>query len=55
LFEISTAVNSWYAKYSVSTETHEERKKQLLEFCSFLKNHLMFGLDLLGIDGVEKL
>jgi arginyl-tRNA synthetase len=57
LFELATMVNSWYAKpdNSVSAEQNTERKQALLAFCTYLKNHIGFGLDLLGIDGVDAL
>jgi len=55
LFELATKVNSWYSRYSVSTETDLQRKAQLLGVVTYLKNYLWFGLELLGIEPVEKL
>jgi arginyl-tRNA synthetase len=55
LFELTTDINSWYSKYSVTNETNESRKYALLLLCEYLKAHLSFGLSLLGINTVDKL
>jgi arginyl-tRNA synthetase len=55
LYDLATAINSWYAKYSVSDEKNLERKETLLNFCWQLKNYLKFSLDLLGIITLEEL
>jgi arginyl-tRNA synthetase len=55
LYEVATKVNSWYAKYSVTSEKDLIRKKVLLKMCKYLKQHLILGLDLLAIDYLEKL
>lgn len=55
LFELTTDINSWYGKYSVTNERDESRKLTLLILCYYLKQHLSFGLSLLGINTVEKL
>jgi arginyl-tRNA synthetase len=55
LFEIANQTNSWYAKHSVSNETDQNRKQALLQLIQKIKNHLWFGLDLLGVEGVERL
>ncbi len=55
LFELATDINSWYAKYSVTNEKEKSRRRTLLLFCMYLKEHLSFGLSLLGINTVNKL
>jgi arginyl-tRNA synthetase len=55
LFAVATKINSWYAKYSVSSELDSDRKHELLRLCIIMKNHLWTGLELLGIEPVEKL
>jgi len=55
LFELASEINSWYAKYSVSSETDLERKNNLLNLCNILKLHLISALSLLGIDSLEQL
>jgi arginyl-tRNA synthetase len=55
LYELSTSFNSWYAKYSVAKESDRERKNQLLEFCSIIKNQLETGLDLLAINTLDEM
>ena len=55
LFELATLINSWYAKFSVSNEQNLDRKKALICMCLRLKQHLYFGLDLLGIEAVDEM
>lgn len=55
LFKLATSVNSWYAKYSVTSEQNLARKEILLELLSKVKKSMEFGLSLLGIEVVEKL
>jgi arginyl-tRNA synthetase len=55
LYELSTSFNSWYAKHSVNNEIDEGRKKQLLSFCSIIKNQLETGLKLLAIEVLEEM
>jgi arginyl-tRNA synthetase len=55
LFSLSSKINTWYAKYSVSSETDKVRKITMLTFCKYLSQHLKQSLDLLGIESVEKL
>ena len=55
LFSLASKINGWYAKYSVSNETDENRKNTMLAFCQYLINHLKQSLELLAIEPVEKL
>ncbi|MEI6729496.1 MAG: arginine--tRNA ligase [bacterium] len=55
LFKLATSVNSWYAKYSVTSEQNSGRKEVLLDLLSKVKKNMEFGLSLLGIEVVEKL
>lgn len=55
LFELSSEINSWYAKYSVNNEMDLERKESLLALCQYLVNYLEKGLSLVGINSIEKL
>jgi arginyl-tRNA synthetase len=55
IYELSNAINSWYAKHSVSNEINQERKQALLRMVNILKTHLKMSLDLLGIEILEVL
>jgi arginyl-tRNA synthetase len=55
LFELATALNSWYAKHSVSAEEDTIRKESMLAFCKKMREYMMYCLDLLGIETVEEL
>jgi arginyl-tRNA synthetase len=55
LFELTTKINSWYSKYSVSSEQDSQRKAQMLNLVAYLKDYLWFNLELLGIEPIEKL
>lgn len=55
LYDLATRFNSWYAKYSVLNEPNFDRKNALLHFCVLIKKTLGYGLDLLGIESVDKI
>lgn len=55
LYEVSTMINNWYAKHSVSTETDPSRKASMLTMCELLKNHLGVCLSLLRIRVLNEL
>jgi arginyl-tRNA synthetase len=55
LFELTTMINSWYAKYSIAQENNFARKDTLLQFVKNLTNQIEFCLNLLGIETVETL
>jgi arginyl-tRNA synthetase len=55
LFELTSKINSWYAKFSVAAELDLARQESLLGLCCLIKNHLSKGLELLGIEPVDQL
>jgi arginyl-tRNA synthetase len=55
IFELSTLVNSWYAKHSVATEKDLDRKDSMLGMCRHIKAHLEFTLKLLGIKPIDSI
>ena len=55
LYSLASKLNSWYAKYQVSTEPNLIRKQTLLALCKKCTTHLTFALSLLAIEAVEEL
>ncbi len=55
IYELTTAINSWYSNNSVSSEKDPQRKASMLVFCNYLREHLVNCLDLLAIETVDKL
>ncbi|MEM1312062.1 MAG: arginine--tRNA ligase [Patescibacteria group bacterium] len=55
LYEITSKINSWYTKHSVSSEADQTRKNSLISLCLILKEHLKNCLNLLGIQVLDEL
>ncbi len=55
LFNLSTLINNWYGKVSVSNEEDKARQQSLLFFCQYLAKHLQKTLGLMGIETLEVL
>ncbi len=55
LFELTSMINSWYAKHSVAGEGDDNRKDALLHFVTKIINHLEYTINLLGIETVDEL
>jgi arginyl-tRNA synthetase len=55
IFELTSAINSWYGKNNVINETDQDRQKALLVLTLKLKNHLKVCLELLGMTTLEEM
>lgn len=55
LFDVASSINSWYTKYSVTSETNKVRKQSMVLLCKWLVNYQKMVLGVLNIQTLESI